>query len=247
MMQGDVVVVTGASRGIGAAAARVFAGAGARVVLLARSEAAIAALAAEVGGLAIACDVGDWLAVEGAVAMVLARYGRIDVWIGNAGMIEPIARLADADVAAWGRAVDVNLKGVFYGMRAVLPLMRAQGGGTILTVSSGAAHNPVEGWSAYCAAKAGAAMLVRAVHLEEGAQRVRSIGLSPGKVATGLQVVIRASGVNPVSQLDPGVHIPAEWPARTLLWMCSAAADAYLGREISLRDEGVRRAVGLIG
>lgn len=246
-MRGKVVVITGASRGIGAAAARVFAQAGAEVVLLARSEAAIAALAAEVGGMAIACDVADWPGVAAAVAAVVARFGRIDVWIGNAGMIEPIARLADADAGQWGRAVDVNLKGVFHGMRAVLPLMRAQGGGTILTVSSGAAHSPLEGWSAYCSAKAGAAMLVRAAHLEEGPQGVRIMGLSPGTVATEMQVVIRASGVNPVSQLDPAVHIPADWPARALLWMCGPEADGYLGREISLRDEAVRRAVGVIG
>ena len=246
MVVGKVVVITGASRGIGAAAARLFAGAGAQVVLLARSEAAIRVLAAEVGGLAIACDVADWAAVEAAVAAVVARFGRIDVWIGNAGMIEPIARLRDADVAAWGRAVDVNLKGVFHGMRAVLPVMRAQGGGTILTVSSGAAHHPKEGWSAYCAAKAGAAMLVRAAHLEEGGQGLRIMGLAPGSVATEMQAVIRASGINPASQLDPAVHIPAEWPARALIWMCGAAADCHLGQEISLRDEGVRRAVGLI-
>lgn len=246
-MQGKVVVITGASRGIGAAAARVFVAAGAKVALLARSADDIEALARELGGdaVSVVCDVADPVSVDAAMAAVLARWGRIDVLINNAGVIDPIARLADADPVLWARAIDVNLKGVFFGIRAALPIMRAQGGGTILTVSSGAAHTPLEGWSAYCASKAGAAMLTRAAHLEEAAQGLRIMGLSPGTVATGMQVAIRASGVNPVSQLDPAVHIPADWPARALLWMCSPAADGYLGQEISLRDAEIRQAVGL--
>ena len=247
-MQGKVVVITGASRGIGAAAARVFAAAGAKVALLARSGAEIGGLAAEIGANAVAlrCDVADAASVAKAAGDVMALWGCIDVLINNAGVIAPIARLADADIAAWGKAVDINLKGVFYGMRAVIPIMRAQGGGTILSVSSGAARNPLEGWSAYCASKAGAAMLTRAAHLEEAAQGLRIMGLSPGTVATDMQVAIKASGINPASQLDPNVHIPADRPARALLWMCSAAADGWLGQEISLRDDAVRRAVGLV-
>lgn len=89
-------------------------------------------------------------------------------------------------------------------------------------------------------------MLTRSAHLEEGGAGLRIMGLSPGTVATDMQVAIKASGLNPVSQLDPSVHIPADWPARALLWMCSAAADPWLGQEISLRDETIRRAVGLI-
>ena len=166
--------------------------------------------------------------------------------INNAGVIDPIARLTEADAAQWGQAIDINLKGVFHGIRAAVPVMRAQGGGTVITVSSGAATNPLEGWSSYCASKAGALMLTRALHLEEGGHGIRALGLSPGTVATEMQVRIRASGVNPVSALDPSVHIPADWPARALLWMCGPAADGWLGKDISLRDEAVRKAVGLI-
>ncbi|PTE22053.1 short-chain dehydrogenase [Cereibacter changlensis JA139] len=246
-MQGKVVAITGASRGIGAAAARVFAGAGATVALMARSGDEIAALAAEIGGKAFAlpCDVSDWGSVQAAIDGIVAREGRLDVLVNNAGVIEPIARLAESDPADWARAVDINLTGVFHGMRAAVPHMRGKGG-TILTISSGAAHNPLEGWSAYCASKAGAAMLTSCLHVEEVAQGLRVMGLSPGTVATEMQVKIKASGVNPVSQLDPSVHIPADWPARALLWMCGPAANGYLGQEISLRDERIRRAVGLI-
>lgn len=247
-MQGKVVVITGASRGIGAAAARVFVQAGARVALLARSAAQVQDLAADLGGAALAlpCDVADAASVSDALAKVMARWARVDVLINNAGVIDPIARIADAEPGDWGSAIDINLKGVFHGMRAAIPMMRAQGSGTILTVSSGAAHAPLEGWSAYCASKAGAAMLTRAAHLEENGHGLRVLGLSPGTVATDMQVRIKASGVNPVSQLDPSVHILADWPARALLWMCTAAADPWLGQEISLRDETIRQAAGLI-
>ena len=247
-MQGKVVAITGASRGIGAAAARVFAAAGAKVALLARSEGEIDALAAEIGpaALALRCDVADWASVQQAVATVVQRFGRLDVLVNNAGTIDPITRLADVDPAAWGRAVDVNLKGVFHGLRAAIPVMRAQGSGTIITVSSGAARAALEGWSSYCAGKAGALMLTQAAHLEEGPHGIRVLGLSPGTVATEMQVKIKASGINPVSQLDSAVHIPADWPARALLWMCGPEADPWLGTDVMLRDEAVRKAVGLI-
>jgi len=242
------VAITGASRGIGAAAARAFAAAGAKVALLARSQREIDALAAEIGAeaLAMRCDVADWTSVEQAVATVVQRFGRLDALVNNAGTIDPIARLSDADPTAWGQAIDVNLKGVFHGMRAAIPVMRGQGGGTIINVSSGAARNALEGWSSYCAGKAGALMLTQAAHLEEGPHGIRVLGLSPGTVATEMQVKIKASGINPVSQLDPAVHIPADWPARALVWMCGPEADPWLGNDVSLRDEAVRRAVGLI-
>lgn len=247
-MNGKVIAITGASRGIGAAAARLFAAEGARVALIARSGHDIAALAEEIGNgaMALTCDVADWVSVQAAAETVMARCGRLDVWIGNAGVIDPIARLTEADPAEWARSIQINLTGVFNGMRAAIPLMKRQGGGTVITVSSGAAHNPLEGWSAYCAGKAGAAMLTRAAHLEEAANGLRIMGLSPGTVATEMQVKIKASGINPVSQLDPAVHIPAEWPARALHWMCGPDADDFLGQEISLRDEAIRRRVGLI-
>lgn len=247
-MQGKVVVITGASRGIGAAAAQEFAAAGAQVALLARSADAVAALAAPFGpqAMALACDVADAASVNAAVAAIIARFGRIDVMVNNAGVIDPIAHLATADPDAWGRAIDINLKGVFHGMQAVLPSMRAQGGGTIITVSSGAAVNPLEGWSAYCASKAGALMLTRVAHVEEGPHGIRVLGLSPGTVATDMQTKIKASGVNAVSRLDPSAHIPPEWAARALVWMCGAAADPWLGSDVSLREDRVRRAVGLI-
>lgn len=246
-LTGKTALITGASRGIGAAAARAFVNAGANVALVARSADAITALAEELGpqAIAIPCDVSQFSQVDAAVTACVKAFGQLDILIGNAGVIEPIAPLSDADPDAWGKLIDINLKGVFYGMRAAMPVMRQQGGGTIITVSSGAAHNALEGWSAYCASKAGAAMLTESAHLEGADQGLRVLGLSPGTVATDMQHQIKASGINPVSQLDWSEHIPADWPAKALLWMCSSAADAHLGQEISLRDPDICKKVGL--
>jgi NAD(P)-dependent dehydrogenase (short-subunit alcohol dehydrogenase family) len=245
-LEGKVVLVTGASRGIGAASARVFAEAGAVVGVMARSASAVDELAAEIGGVALSGDVAKAADMERAVARLQERAGRLDVLVNNAGLIGPIAGIAAADVDEWSQAIDVNLKGVFHGMRAALPVMRAQGGGTILTVGSGAAHSPQEGWSAYCASKAGAWMLTRALDHEARPDGIRAISLSPGTVATDMQDTIRKSGVNPVSQLDWSVHIPPEWPARALLWLCGPEGDKFLGDEVSLRDEAIRRRIGLV-
>ncbi|MCB1334096.1 MAG: SDR family oxidoreductase [Roseivivax sp.] len=246
-LAGKTALITGASRGIGAAAAQAFAQAGANVALVARHGDAVAELAGEIGGRAVAipCDVSRYWEVEQAVENCLRAFGRLDILINNAGAIEPIAHLAEAEPEAWGHVIDVNLKGVFHGMRAVLPLMRAQGGGTILTIGSGAAHSPIEAWSHYCASKAGALMLTRMVHTEEASNGIRALSLSPGTVATQMQREIRASGINPVSRLDWSAHIPPEWVARALVWMCGPEADDYLGDEVSLRNEDIRKRVGL--
>ena len=246
-LSGKAALITGASRGIGAAAARAFAAAGAKVALVARSEDAIASLAGELGegALAIPCDVSRYWEVEQAVKATVDTFGSLDVLVNNAGVIEPIGHLSTLDPDEYGRTVDINLKGVFHGMRAAMPVMLAQGHGTIINISSGAAHGPVEGWTAYCSAKAGALMLTRVGDKEARDKGVRVLGLSPGTVATEMQREIKASGINPVSQLDWSAHIPPEWPAQALLWMTTPEADAYLGQDVSLRDEGIRATLGL--
>jgi len=247
-LTGKHAVVTGASRGIGAEVARLFAASGAKVTLLARGQREISALAQDIGenAFALPCNVASYDAVAAALSAAESIFGPVDILINNAGMIEPISHLASADAQAWSDVVDVNLKGVFYGMRVVLPGMIERGEGTILNISSGAANNPLEGWSHYCASKAGAQMLTRAAHKEAGDKGVRILGLSPGTVATQMQKEIKASGLNPVSELAWEDHIPPDWPARALLWMCTPDADEFRGTDISLRDEDIRRRVGLI-
>lgn len=249
-LTGTTAVITGASRGIGEAAARHMASLGAHVVLAARNEPLIREIAAQIIGgggraTAVACDVGRKSDVDALIRAAADQTGRLDVLVNNAGLIEPIARLADSDPDAWSTVVDVNLKGVYYGLRFAIPAMIAQGGGTVINISSGAATGALEGWSHYCATKAGVLSLTRVADKEYRDHGIRVIGLSPGTVATDMQVQIKASGMNPVSQLDPSVHIPPQWVARAIAWLCMPAADPYRGTDFSLKTDEGRAAVGL--
>ncbi len=249
-MTGKSVFITGASRGIGAAAAHEFASQGANVVLVARStgdtEKHAAAIQGEGGkALAVACDVSDPDQVNAAFKAAQEAFGHVTVLVNNAGIIDPIGRMDEIDPADWGKVIDINVKGVFNCAHAALPGMQSAGGGTIINISSGAATSALEGWSHYCASKAAVLMLTRMLHKEFAEKGVRALGLSPGTVATDMQVAIKASGVNPVSTLEWDDHIPPQWPAKALVWMCSPEADVHLGGDISLRDENLRRTLGL--
>ena len=249
-MDGKVALVTGASRGIGEATAWDFARAGASVVLAARGVEAIERIASAIiaeGGraAAIGCDVARFADVDRAVASALEQFGRIDFLVNNAGVIDPIARLGASDPDAWSRVADINYKGVYYGMRAAIPRMAEQGAGVVVNVSSGAATSPLEGWSHYCSTKAAVLMLTRCADKEYRGHGVRVVGLSPGTVATEMQVQIKASGVNPVSQLDPSVHSPPEMAAKAIVWLCTDAASDLAGVDFSLKDEAGRKRVGV--
>jgi 3-oxoacyl-[acyl-carrier protein] reductase len=249
-LSGKVVIVTGASRGIGAAAAEALAGAGAAVMLTARDGKLAAKVAGRIeaaGGkaAALACDVADYAPVEALVAATTQRFGRPDILINNAGVIEPIATIAGSDPAAWAKNVQINLVGAFNAVRAVLPGMVAAGGGTIVNVSSGAALRPLEGWSAYCAGKAGMAMLTRAIMLEEGSHGVRVFGFQPGTTDTDMQVLIRASGMNIISKIPRANLTPVAEPAKGIVYLCTPDADDLVGTEFSLRDEAFRNRIGL--
>ena len=194
-LDGKVALVTGASRGLGEGATRALAAQGAAVMLLARDGAAVETVAREIvaaGGRAeaLACDVADYAAVERAAQTTRERLGGLDILVNNAGVIEPIADLATSDPAAWANNIQINLVGAYHVVRAVLGGMLAGGGGTIVNVSSGAANRPLEGWSAYCAGKAGLAMVTRAIALETAGRGIRIFGFSPGTIDTDMQVKI---------------------------------------------------------
>jgi NAD(P)-dependent dehydrogenase (short-subunit alcohol dehydrogenase family) len=249
-LAGRTALVTGAGRGIGAATAIALAGNGAAVAVAVRhleDGEAVAATIRGAGGkaLPVVCDVSDPNSVDDAVAMVAGTFGDIDILVNNAGSIQPIARLAEAPREEWLRTIEVNLIGAFHCLKAVLPGMVARRSGVVLHLLSGAAHKPLEGWSAYCASKAGLAMLARSLHEEYAGQGIRSIGFLPGLVDTNMQAEIRQSGVNPVSQLKREALSSVDEPAAAIAFLCGAGGETYAGREIDVRDKNFRAASGL--
>lgn len=249
-LSGKSALITGASRGIGEASARRLAAAGAYVVLAARSAERCEAIAAEIreaGGkaVAIACDVSSFEDVQAAVELTKAETGQIDILLNNAGLIEPVMRIGEGDVAGWDKVIDVNVKGVYYGLHLAAPAMAANGGGVIINISSGAAVSALEGWSHYCSSKAAVKMLTAATHREFADKGLFVVGLSPGTVATGMQTAIKTSGVNPVSQLDWSAHIPPEWVGEAIAWLATGHGREYAGNDVSLRADVVRQSIGL--
>jgi len=250
-LNGKTAIITGASKGIGEATARHMARLGVNVVLAARTEKSVKAIAEEIaseGGKAtgVACDVSKYSQVKATIDLAKEKYGSVDIIVNNAGLIEPIARIKDSHPTDWGKTIDVNVKGVYYAIQAALPIMERQKSGVIINISSGAATSALEGWSHYSASKAAALMLTKAAHTEVADKGVRVVGLSPGTVATDMQVAIKASGINPVSQLDPAVHIPPEWVAQAICWLATKDAKEFDGDDVSLRDEAIRKRIGIV-
>ncbi|MGB3457251.1 MAG: SDR family NAD(P)-dependent oxidoreductase, partial [Litorimonas sp.] len=218
---------------------------GAHVVLCARRADALHAAVAEIersGGTAdsVVLDVTDMAAVEAVMDRI-----RPDLLINNAGTIDPIAPLHESDPLKWAQAVQVNLLGVYAGMRFALPHMVARGSGTVVNLSSGAANSALVGWSHYCATKAAGQKLTMVSHREVSPHGVTVVGLSPGTVATPMMRTIRDSGVNPVSQLDWSVHIPPEWPAEAIAYLCGPDGARHAGTDFSIKTPEGRKAVGL--
>lgn len=247
---GQTALITGASRGIGAATAVHLSDLGANVMLLARSGDEISELATDIRehgaqAEALVCDIAKNEDVENAVAACRDRFGGLDILVNNAGLIDPIARIDDADPEAWAKVIQVNLIGVFQMLRAALPLMVSTGGGTVINISSIAAVKALEGWSHYCASKAAVLSLTRSVMEEFGSQGIVCAGLSPGTVATGMQKSIASSGINPISKTPWEAHIPPEWVARAIAWMAAGGAAEYAGTDFSIKHKYGRRAVGL--
>lgn len=250
-LAGKTAIITGASAGIGAATAREMTSFGVNLVLAARSENKIKTIADEItaaGGkaIAVACDVSDYAQVQNCVEAAKSEFGSVDIVVNNAGVIEPIARIADSEPDAWGKTIDINVKGVYNMTHAALPLMEAQGSGVFVNISSGAAYGAMEGWSHYCTSKAAALMITKATHKEYAEKGIRAVGLSPGTVATQMQVDIKASGINPVSQLDPSVHVPPEWPAKCICWLATDDAKEFDGDDVSLREDEIKKRCGLV-
>jgi 3-oxoacyl-[acyl-carrier protein] reductase len=241
-LQGQVAIVTGGSRGIGAAAAALLVESGAAVVLTARSPEQVEATAAHLRSqgaraIGVAADVADPEQVEEVVESALDQFNRVDILINNAGVIWPLEEVAETDADEWAYTIQVNLLGPFYMTRNVLPVMLDQRYGRILHISSGLAVNPMVGSSAYCTSKAGLDMFMRALALEVEGTGVTSNALYPGMVDTDMQVDIRSVDTSE-SRLDlsrfheryeQGALIAPLEAARQIYWLVGPWSRSHNG------------------
>lgn len=230
-MSGPVVLLTGASRGIGAAAALALAGQGARLALCSRRGAE---------GVE-AVDVTDPAACESFVRATVERFGRLDALVCNAGVVTPMGLTAEVDPAEWRHAVDVNLLGPFYLARAALPWLR-QSRGRLVNVTTGAALQPLPHVSAYCASKAGVTHLTRVLAVEE--PEVVCLSFSPGTVDTDMQGQVRqlpgALGAYFTELQRTGQLVEPARAGRILAWLALQAPRDWSGQMIDLGDRRLR-------
>jgi NAD(P)-dependent dehydrogenase (short-subunit alcohol dehydrogenase family) len=240
-MTGKVAVVTGASRGIGAAVARAFREAGARVALVARDAEALDWVADGLGAtngdaLAIPADVSDPAAVAAMVDRVLEEFGRLDFACNNAaGGGHPPTPLAEVPVEAFDSGVAVSLRGVFLSMRAEIPAMLGSGGGAIVNVSSTAGLQAVGGLATYVAAKHGVEGLTKVAALDYAAAGVRVNAVAPGPILTerlehaGPAAREAAASAMPVRRIGRPEEV-----ATAVVWLCSEAADFVTGTTLGI-------------
>jgi len=229
-IQGKIVVITGASSGLGEATARLLSAQGASVVLGARRKDRIEALAEELtakGGkaIAIATDVTQRAQLQKLVDAAVQTYGRIDVMINNAGLMpqSPLDRLKIDD---WDRMIDVNIKGVLYGIAAALPQMQRQKAGHIINVSSVAGHKVRAGGAVYAATKHAVLALSEGLRQEVKPYNIRTTVISPGAVATELPDSVTEPDLSEsFHKFYEDFAIPADSFARTVAFAMSQPED----------------------
>ncbi|MCF6121970.1 SDR family oxidoreductase [Mesorhizobium sp. M7A.F.Ca.CA.001.07.2.1] len=219
-----VVVITGASSGLGEAAARLLAREGAKLVLGARRLDRLQALAGALSlgeGAILQTDVTDVGQVRHLVDHAVETHGRVDVMINNAGLM-PHSPLERGKVEDWDRMIDVNIKGVLYGIAAALPHMKTQKSGHIINVSSVAGHKVGPGGAVYAATKHAVRIISEGLRQEVKPYNVRTTIISPGAVATELPgSVTEADVAEGVRALYDRVAIPADSFARTVVFAMS--------------------------
>jgi benzil reductase ((S)-benzoin forming) len=185
------IVITGASRGLGAGMARYFYEAGHRLGLCSRSG---PVLESSERVVAQNVDVRDAQAVQSFSDAVVKTLGPIDLWIGNAGVLEPMRQLRDVSLEEFESSMGINVSGVFNGTKSYIHHVRGREGiGTLVNISSGAALKGYASWGAYCASKAAVDRLTECALLEEAASGLRAYSIAPGVIDTDMQVAIRAA------------------------------------------------------
>jgi len=229
-IKGKVVVITGASSGLGEATARLLSAEGAIVVLGARRVERLKSLADELtakGGkaLAIATDVTHCDQVKRLVDSAVQKFGRINVMINNAGLM-PHSPLERLKIDEWNRMIDVNIKGVLYGIAAALPYMKQQKSGHIINVSSVAGHKVTPNGAVYCATKHAVRVISEGLRTEVKPYNIRTTIISPGAVATELPDSITEPDVaDRIHKFYKEVAIPADSFARAVAFAMSQPDD----------------------
>ena len=226
-IEGKIVVITGASSGLGEAAARHLAAQGARLVLGARRTDRLLALAREMSlgeDAAVQTDVTDVEQVRRLVDHAVRLHGRIDVMINNAGLMpqSPLDRLKIDD---WDRMIDVNIKGVLYGIAAALPHMTAQKSGHIINVSSVAGHKVRPGGAVYAATKTAVRVISEGLRQEVKAHNIRTTVISPGAVESELPDSITEPDIAETIRKVYELAIPADSFARAVVFAMSQPDD----------------------
>jgi short-subunit dehydrogenase len=219
-LSGKVVVVTGASMGVGEAISKVFADQGASVVMLSRDAGRVEAARGRVGHgertLAMACDVRHREDIDRAIGLTVHHFQRIDVWINNAGhgLLDSVAQV---DMAACREMFDTNFFGAVMAMQAVIPVMRQQSGGTIINISSVAGHIPIPFHAAYSATKFALNAMGKAAGVELKKEGIHVLTVCPGYVRTAFSE--NAVRGNDLKRVRPGTvkGITAERVARATL------------------------------
>jgi benzil reductase ((S)-benzoin forming) len=222
-----VAVITGASRGLGAGLARELVAGGLKLALCARTEPSVPIVEDTDGGRLLfrQVDVRDLAALEAFADQAEAALGPIDLWINNAGLLKPVGPVRDADPAAFRDHIDVNVTGVFHGTRVFLRRLHATGrSGTLINITSGAAHNPYQGWGAYCAGKAAVDLFTQVVAEEEQEHDIRVHALAPGVIESSMQQYIRTLDAKTFPMVEKfrdlhrqGQLISPRIPARAIL------------------------------
>jgi NADP-dependent 3-hydroxy acid dehydrogenase YdfG len=229
-IEGKVVVITGASSGLGEASARQLAALGATVVLGARRIERIQALAAELTAqgakaLAVATDVTKADQVQGLVDSAVAHFGRVDAMLHNAGLM-PHSPLERRKIADWDQMIDVHLKGALYGVAAVLPQMIRQKSGHMIFVSSVAGHKVRPGSAVYAATKTGIRVIAEGLRQEVKPHNIRTTVISPGAMVTDLADSITEPDIEKVVRdFTTAFAIPADSFARMVVFAMSQPDD----------------------
>ena len=220
-VEGKIVVLTGASSGIGAATAKVLAKEGAKVVLAARREERLQELKSSIekqGGSAVykVTDVTSQEEMESLARFAMDTYGQIDVLVNNAGIM-PLSFLSEKKIAEWDQMIDVNIKGVLYGIGAVLPYMRERKTGHIINISSVAGHVVEAAAAVYAGTKFAVRAITEGVRIEEARNNIRATNISPGAIDTELVQTISNEKLRENVEKLYELAIPAEVIANTIL------------------------------